>query len=146
MCKKDDEKRRRMARPVAPCRIEGCLKPAGQSVVDLCGMHYMRIVRRGTPDDSALSRQPNGAGGTRKELRREYEASRRARKRGQFVERVYLATIWDRDGGICHLCGLSADPDDWELDHVVPLASGGEHSHANTAVSHPLCNRLKGNR
>lgn len=45
-----------------------------------------------------------------------------------------------------HICRVPADPCDWHLDHVVPLAGGGEHSYANTAVSHPICNRKKGSK
>jgi 5-methylcytosine-specific restriction endonuclease McrA len=30
------------------------------------------------------------------------------------------------------------------LDHIVPLARGGEHSYANTQPAHPTCNRRKG--
>jgi 5-methylcytosine-specific restriction endonuclease McrA len=30
------------------------------------------------------------------------------------------------------------------MDHVVPLARGGDHLYSNVAVSHPLCNRRKG--
>lgn len=146
MCRRDDERTRRLALAPSTCSFSGCVKDARTGNVGLCAMHYRRTVRRGSPDDAALSRRPNGAGGTRKELRREYEATRRAKKRGQFVERVYLANIWNRDAGICHICGLLADPDDWELDHVVPISRGGEHSHANTAVSHPKCNHLKGDR
>lgn len=30
------------------------------------------------------------------------------------------------------------------LDHVVPLARGGEHSYRNVKLAHPLCNSRKG--
>jgi 5-methylcytosine-specific restriction endonuclease McrA len=33
---------------------------------------------------------------------------------------------------------------DWHLDHVVPLAAGGDHSYANTQVSYSACNLAKG--
>lgn len=73
-------------------------------------------------------------------------AERRARKLAATVERVERDVVWSRDGGICYLCEEPADPDDWHLEHVVPLIAGGEHSYANTAVSHPECNRAKGAR
>jgi hypothetical protein len=75
---------------------------------------------------------------------RENEAARRAQKLGQFVEYVDPAVVWARDSGICHICQTDADPDDWHLEHVVALVNGGEHSYANTAVSHPFCNLSKG--
>lgn len=69
---------------------------------------------------------------------------RQALKRGVTVEFVDRRVVWDRDGGVCHLCQKPADQSDWHLDHVYPLAAGGEHSYANTAVTHPRCNREKG--
>lgn len=79
-----------------------------------------------------------------RELGRRDRATRRARELGQFVEYVDPTVVWDRDAGICHICKEAADMDDWHLEHVVALARGGEHSYANTAVSHPSCNLRKG--
>lgn len=75
---------------------------------------------------------------------RQYDANRRARELGAFVEHVDRLAVWDRDEGVCHICHLVADPTNWHLDHVRALANGGEHSYANTAVSHPSCNQAKG--
>lgn len=74
----------------------------------------------------------------------ERRARRRARVKGARTERVYRAKVWARDGGICHICGEAADPARWDLEHVIPLCRGGEHSHANVRVSDPSCNRKKG--
>lgn len=72
-------------------------------------------------------------------------ALRRARQRSApVVERISRSVVWERDAGICHLCGEPADPNDWHLEHIVPLARGGEHSYRNVAVSHPACNQKKG--
>jgi 5-methylcytosine-specific restriction endonuclease McrA len=77
---------------------------------------------------------------------------RRARKRGaSTVEKIDLVEIWERDQGICWLCETSIDVDlSWphpmsqSLDHVVPLAKGGDHSRANVALAHLVCNLRKG--
>lgn len=75
----------------------------------------------------------------------EYHLRRRARKASApVVERIYRAVVWERDGGKCHICGKKADPRRWHLEHIVPLACGGEHSYRNVAVSHPACNLRKG--
>lgn len=66
------------------------------------------------------------------------------RRGGTPVEHVVRSVVWDRDGGLCYLCGLLADPDNWHLDHKVPVAAGGAHSYANVAVTHPACNLKKG--
>lgn len=73
-------------------------------------------------------------------------ARNRARRRGARLEPVRRATVWHRDHGICYLCGAPADEARWHLEHVVPLALGGEHSYANVKVSHPRCNLRKGAR
>ena len=72
------------------------------------------------------------------------QAARHARKKAQFKENVKRSVVFERDCGICGICGLPVDPKNWHLDHVTPLALGGEHSYANTQVAHPLCNIKKG--
>jgi 5-methylcytosine-specific restriction endonuclease McrA len=62
------------------------------------------------------------------------------------VEIVDPRVLFERDAGICHICSRPVDPDRWDTDHVIPLSAGGEHSYANTAVSHPSCNQSKGSR
>lgn len=78
---------------------------------------------------------------------RDVQARRRARKRNApVVERIYRSRVWERDAGRCHICGKKADPNNWHLEHIIPLALGGEHSYRNVAVSHPACNLSKGVR
>ena len=42
------------------------------------------------------------------------------------------------------ICGESVDPDDFHVDHVIPLALGGWHCYANVQPAHPFCNVSKG--
>lgn len=77
---------------------------------------------------------------------RKSSAKYRARKRAAFVEDVDPILIWERDEGVCGICGGSADPKDWHLDHVIPLSRGGLHSRGNVQVSHPRCNLSKHNK
>jgi len=71
-------------------------------------------------------------------------ARRRARKLAAFVEDVDRSVVFERDAGVCGICNLPVNLDDWHLDHIQPLSKGGEHSYANTQVSHPTCNMRKG--
>jgi len=73
----------------------------------------------------------------------EYGARRRAATAGVLVAVVNRRAVIERDRGICYLCG--GKPTGWHLtlDHVVPLADGGEHSEANLKVSCRSCNSRK---
>lgn len=74
------------------------------------------------------------------------ETARRARKRAAFVEKVFRQKLFERDQGICGICGQPVDPKRYHVDHIVPLIKGGEHSYANTQIAHPRCNSAKGAR
>lgn len=68
-----------------------------------------------------------------------------------------LDELYQRDGGICYLCGGLCD---WEdktevdgvvvygnyypsRDHVIPKSKGGENSWENLRLAHRICNSLK---
>jgi hypothetical protein len=68
------------------------------------------------------------------------QAKRRGAMRGQLVD---YNLIWQRDGGICHICGDLVAPDDVHFDHVIPLSKGGSHTYDNIKVAHSVCNLRK---
>lgn len=84
-----------------------------------------------------------------KRIRRKME---RARLRQVQVERVDPIKVFDRDGWRCQICGSktpktkrgSIHPTAPELDHIVPLSVGGEHSYRNTQCACRECNGKKG--
>lgn len=76
---------------------------------------------------------------------RGYEEKRRALKRDAFVEEVDRNVLYERDEGHCGICYKPVDPDNFHVDHAIPLTKGGEHSYANCQVAHPACNRRKKN-
>lgn len=94
----------------------------------------------------------------RSQRRRRISAStarhgRRVRLEASTVERFDPVVVYDRDGWICGICGGAIDralawpdPGSVSLDHVLPLAAGGEHSRANTQAAHWICNVRKGAR
>jgi len=69
-----------------------------------------------------------------------------ARKRGAFVERVDPRALYEIDAGICGICGELCSAESFEVDHIVPLSKGGEHSYVNTQIAHATCNRRKNAR
>lgn len=77
------------------------------------------------------------------------EASARRRARlasAGKVEKIDRREIFDRDGGICHLCRLPVEFIAFELDHVIPVSRGGAHVADNLKVAHRSCNAKKGAR
>lgn len=78
-----------------------------------------------------------------RELGRQNRHVRRARKRGALAERVDRWAAFERYGGRCHICGQPVEREDWHLDHIKPLARGGEHTLRNVAPAHPRCNLSK---
>lgn len=43
----------------------------------------------------------------------------------------------------CYICGHPVVDATWELDHVRPLAAGGDHVLWNVEATHKRCNRSK---
>lgn len=72
--------------------------------------------------------------------------TRRARKHEAFVESVERLVVLERDDGVCGICGEDVDPFAFHVDHIIPLARGGEHSYGNVQVAHPRCNMSKRTR
>lgn len=84
----------------------------------------------------------------------ERSAQRRARKlrlRGVTTETVNPIAVLDRDRWTCQLCGVRTpkhlrgafDDRAPEVDHIIPLSKGGEHSYRNVQCTCRKCNLLK---
>lgn len=75
---------------------------------------------------------------------------RRALRAGAEAHAVSRWKIYERDGWTCHICGDPVDrnarvPDLAApvLDHVTPIARGGEHTEGNLKTAHFYCNSVK---
>lgn len=76
----------------------------------------------------------------------------RARAAGCKTEPIDPLVVLNRGGWRCYLCGEETpqslrgtwDPRAPEVDHIIPLAAGGDHSYANTACACRECNHAKG--
>lgn len=170
--KKASERRRRirlgLARPASkPCvlcsapfqpktiRSRYCSDRCGYAAADPinreprpcreCSQHFTPVMgdyRRGYCSDPCA----------RRNRRRIAKALRRARMHGAGRESVDPIVVFERDGWRCHLCQVrtprrlrgTLDPCAPELDHIIPLAAGGEHSYRNTACACRSCNGIKG--
>lgn len=70
---------------------------------------------------------------------------------------ISLRRLYERDNGICHICGRATDWNDYvvingkkcskknypSIDHIKPVAHGGVHSWGNVALAHIACNARK---
>jgi 5-methylcytosine-specific restriction endonuclease McrA len=82
-----------------------------------------------------------------------YAQTRRAVMLDAFVETVDSVSVFERCGYICQMCGITCPKDAvWPakdfptLDHIIPLAKGGEHSYANTELLCLDCNNHKNDK
>lgn len=87
-------------------------------------------------------------------MKRRRRQKERARMRNVKVETVDAMKVFKRDGWHCQLCGKKLNQKHKgtikdsapELDHIIPLSKGGEHSYRNTQCSCRKCNQEKGAR
>jgi 5-methylcytosine-specific restriction endonuclease McrA len=94
------------------------------------------------------------ATGKGKSSRKKAEQKYRAIKKGATIEDFSPTEIFERDGYICQLCGVKTRPDFKKtyhplypnLDHLIPLSKGGEHSRLNTQCLCHQCNIEKNNK
>lgn len=54
------------------------------------------------------------------------------------------AQVLERYGYVCGICRLPVEPDDVHIDHIHPVARGGETIFSNLQVAHSRCNLVKG--
>lgn len=130
--------RERRARAMQPC--EHCGSAVGS-----------RAIKRGGSGVRFCSPACYRKSDVRRDAKRMARVARKARMRCVQVEAVDPIKVFERDGWRCHLCGGKTirarrgtyHPKAPELDHIVPLAKGGEHSYRNTACAHRSCNIAK---
>lgn len=139
------------------CRKAAAYQPRSARAIACanCGVEF--LAKQGPAEycsKSCAQRSPAAIAARRspQERRRRAEARRRRRARlsGVRVEVVVLEDLLIRDAWRCGICGkrirkkaVWPDLDSPTLDHVVPLARGGEHSKVNCQPAHFICNSTK---
>lgn len=54
------------------------------------------------------------------------------------------ARLFEKHNGVCHICGGKIGVTEaWDVEHVIPLAVGGDDEPANMAPAHKHCHRTK---
>lgn len=87
----------------------------------------------------------------KKESRRAIRSARRAKIRGVKKEVVYPFKVFIRDQWTCQCCGVptpkklrgTLELNAPEMDHIIPLAKGGDHSYSNCQCLCRQCNNKK---
>lgn len=143
------ERRRRLrAADVKVCRYCGDTKAraefvtytdeclACRSVGKSCGVCGQR---KPASEFYAERRRPDGLMAACRSCHRATVAKRRYRRMSELVVSLGVDSGWT-----CYLCGEAMGADDvLEVDHVVPIALGGDSERANLALVHRACNRRK---
>ncbi len=130
------------------CRREGLSLAAVVMTCSICGAEYSHTISMGRP--KTVCSDVCDAERT-KRIRRAARSARKARQRNVTTERVDAIKVFERDGWRCQGCGrktprkLRGTYDDLapELDHIIPLSKGGEHSYRNTQLLCRGCNAAK---
>lgn len=127
----------------------------GQSFMSFCSCGL--VIDQGHKCCDQCKRQK--AKETRRRLDRKKETKRRMRCKGGDWS-ITLKDLYERDYGICYLCGCRCDWRDgqWKdgafivgptypsIEHVVPLSKGGTHEWNNVKLACWICNTRKGAR
>lgn len=56
---------------------------------------------------------------------------------------LLVALLKQRDGNQCYLCSKTLEPSHTDIDHIIPIAHGGEDEPWNVALACSPCNTRK---
>lgn len=119
--------------PPRACEAPGCDQPHHSS--GYCKRHYMEHYFQ-TESGSAAQRRA--------------KAKRRAVERGATATPLDPLQIFERDSWKCGICRRKVSktlkhphPRSASLDHIVPIAAGGQHEPLNVQCAHLVCNLRK---
>ena len=98
---------------------------------------------------------------SKKQLWGRAETKRRLMIQDAMIDKdISLQRLFERDDGMCALCGAECDWNNFEMkdgtfiagnfypsiDHIIPLSKGGLHSWGNVQLAHRICNSYKHNK
>lgn len=93
-----------------------------------------------------------------------YKKAMRTKRRSysfdEYDKGITVRALFDRNGGICELCGKPCDFSDRiyengvfiagksypSIDHIIPVSKGGSHTWDNVQLAHRSCNSVKHNK
>jgi 5-methylcytosine-specific restriction endonuclease McrA len=142
------------------CVIDGCDLP--QKARSLCSVHFSRARNHGDP---LAPPKKLGNGQATEERKRENRAramkayaqtpyGKMRRRFNQAKRRILVGATTDRyidkdeflklwNTKTCGICMSELDDRTKSIDHVIPLARGGDNTMANLQMAHLICNQRK---
>lgn len=140
--------RRRVRKPCEQC---GAVFTASSVKVRSCSGTCGQLLRNAEGRGVGQFKTAEEREAARQAMWQRKNRRRRALKRKAKSERYDLAEIAERDGFTCGICSTPVNmllrrPDRWSptIDHVVPIAAGGDDTRANVQLAHFGCNSRKG--
>lgn len=120
------------AKPIVKCRV--------------CGQKfYGKTIRSSVCSDECQHKLASHYWAMKKDARRRKAQTKETKT-------ITLPKLFERDGGICWICGEPCDitahynannyP---SVDHLIPISKGGKDEWANIKLAHRICNSLRGN-
>ena len=139
-------KRDQWAEKYTPRRL--VCKECGSEVITECGDTHSVFCCKSCAD--RYERNAEHKTERHKEYMKKVKRKRKKQLQENHVEDVSYDTLFERDKGICQICGLPVPYDkccdnNWggTIDHIVPLSIGGKHSMSNCQLAHRICNSIK---
>lgn len=142
--KKEEEKRKRIRK-----ELKDFNKPVRKTerismqVCRVCGGLFFDQKRKYCSDECAKQNEKHRC--NMKNRKRELQS------RTPESYQITLESVYERDGGICWLCGglckfgPDSNADDYpSIEHVIPISRGGMDEWKNVRLAHRICNSLKG--
>ena len=148
-----EEKQRNYEKYLENLRIARIHKKRIQVGMNFCKCGELLPVGRKTCDECKRK--------TLRNIERRNKTRRHRLKVGNQDKDITLQGLFERDGGICYLCGLPCEYSDHHTDergnfiaganypsieHLVPLCKGGSDTWDNIKLAHHLCNSIKGTK
>lgn len=74
--------------------------------------------------------------------------NRRALKKGNGGSHTAadIRELFFEQKGLCGLCNLKLDADNFHVDHWKPISKGGSNDKGNLKLLHPMCNLMKSDK
>lgn len=105
-------------------------------------------VLRGRDSETAVHHEHRYVGGPPpKRIKRiQLAQEARARKMDAHWDTVDLVDVYVHHNGICGICRMPVEFDEFTIDHIIPMSAGGSHLFENLQPAHAHCNSAKGDR